>query len=141
MNWNQIFRHIWRNKTHKSAVGIHLRLPISDDIKLGLFSAGAGVGLSGGSGLLLTGSGVIGLVAFLLGVWNLYLMLIHLDTEELKAREFALKYPGFALLLLSTYVLGEKGYTIGNFITFSVALLLVYAGLDFRRKRFKSGGG
>lgn len=108
-----------------------------NDIKLGLFSAGAGVGLFGGSGLLLTGNGLIGLIAFLLGIWNLYFMLIHLDMEELKAREFSVKYPGFALILLSTYVIGEKGYTIGNFMAFSVALLFVYAGLDFRRRRLK----
>ncbi|MBU4266403.1 MAG: hypothetical protein KKE96_04155 [Candidatus Altiarchaeota archaeon] len=107
------------------------------DIKLGLFSAGAGVGLFGGSGLLLMGKGMIGLIAFLLGVWNFYLMFIHLDMEELKAREFALKYPGFAFILLSTYVLGEKGYTVGNFVTFLAALLLVYVGLDFRRRRLK----
>jgi len=60
------------------------------DIQLGLFSAGAGVGLFWGSGLLLMGKGMIGLLAFLLGIWNLYLMLIHLNMEGLKAREFAL---------------------------------------------------
>ncbi len=106
------------------------------DTKLGLFSAGAGVGLFGGSGILIMGREVIGLIAFLLGVWNLYFMFIHLDMEEMKAREFAMKYPGFALILLSTYLFWGWGYSIGNFAIFSAALLLVYAGLDFRRRRF-----
>lgn len=104
-----------------------------ENVKLGLFSAGAGIGLLGGSASILWGDQVIGVLAFLLGVWNLYFMLLILDLEEMKAREFTMKYPGFALLLIEIMA---HDTAFGSFMIFSLGLLMVYVGLDARRKRF-----